>query len=422
MSDRRGPRRQSRPAGRTPSGRPMAGERVTLDVGPVAHGGHGVARHEGRVVFVRHALPGEKVVGLITDGTTNSRFLRADAVEIIDPSPFRTAPACPFAGPGRCGGCDWQHTSVAHQRELKTQVVREQLSRLAGIDWDGDVEPLAGDRDGLRWRTRVEFGVTADHLLGLRAHRSHEIVRVDDCLIAAEEIRAAGLYDEPLGPGVSGVDVAVASDGEVIAVDLPEDPDEPLPAVLESVTAQRGSHNFEVSPRGFWQVHPGAARTFVDVVLDLLQPQQGEHVLDLYSGVGLFTAFLADAVGADGRVIAIEGDPVAAQHAVANLAAYDNAHALRGDVARTLPSAVESIEGVDLVVLDPPRTGAGREVIEQVCALAPRAIAYVACDPAALARDLAYAASAGYAARPIRAFDAFPFTHHVECIALLTRS
>lgn len=417
-SNRKSPRRQSRPPGRNPTGRPLAGEEVTLEVTDVAHGGHCVARYDGRVVFVRHALPGEQVRARITGGTTTSRFLRADAIGILQAAPERVDPACPFSGPGRCGGCDWQHTTNAFQRELKTRVVREQLARLGGIDWDGQVEQVPGDQDGLRWRTRVEFAVIGRRL-GLRAHRSHDVIAVDDCLIASDEIGAAGLYDDPVATGVTGVDVAVDSSGEVTAVDLPED-DEPLPAIVEHVAAASNSHDFEVSPRGFWQVHPGAAATFTAVVLDLLQPQEGEFALDLYSGVGLFSAFLADAVGPDGRVLGIEGDEEAAQYAVANLASYDNAHVLHGDVARLLPRALQAIEDVDLVVLDPPRTGAGLEVIEQITAARPRAIAYVACDPAALARDLRYATERGYEVSTIRAFDAFPFTHHVECIALLS--
>ena len=218
-----------------------------------------------------------------------------------------------------------------------------------------------------------------------------------------------------LTAGLSGC----ATDGNVVAIDLPVDDEEPMPVLVEHVAAGAGERDFEVSARGFWQVHPGAAATFVDTVLALLDPQEGEYALDLYSGVGLFTGYLADAVGPDGRVLGIEGDAVAAQFAQTNLAAHEHAHALHGDVARTLPRAVELIEEVDLAVLDPPRSGAGRPVVDRICALRPRAVAYVACDPAALARDLSYAREHGYVARTIRAFDAFPFTHHVECIALL---
>ncbi len=371
---------------------------------------------------MRHSLPGERVVAEVTDGGTGSRFLRADAVEILTPSPERRPAPCVYAGPGRCGGCDWQHTSARFGRELKTRVVREQLRRLAGIDWDGEVEVVPGDEDGQRWRTRVEFAATPRGRIGLRRHRSHDVVPVDDCLIAVPEVAATGLLGEVVETGVTGVDVAVDSSGEVVAIDLPV-VDE-VPNVTERVQVPAGERSFAVSARGFWQVHPGAASTFVTEVLDRLRPQPGERVLDLYSGVGVFTAFLADAVGTDGRVLGLEGDARAVQDGQANLAGLPQANLQRADIGRDGWQAAidERLDRVDLVVLDPPRTGAGREVMEQLAAQDPRAIAYVACDPAALARDLSYAADAGYRVASLRAFDAFPMTHHVECIAVLEPS
>ena len=395
----------------------MVGARFEVEVGDVAHGGHCVARHEGRVVFVRHTLPGERVVAEVTDGGSESRFLRADAVQILQPSPERRVPPCPFAGPGACGGCDWQHTSAGFGRELKARVVSEQLRRLAGLEWSGSVEPVPGDEDGLRWRTRVEFTVATHRRLGLRKHRSHDVVPVDDCLIAVPEIAATGVLAEPAGDGVTGVDVTVTCDGEVVAVDLPVDDD--VPDVVERVAVPGGgARDFAVSARGFWQVHPGAAATFVGAALDGLQPQPGEQVLDLYAGVGVFTAFLADAVGPAGRVLGLEGDARAVADGQQNLAGLPQASLERADIGRA--GWADAVGGrVDLVVLDPPRSGAGREVIREVLSRQPRRAAYIACDPAALARDLSYAADAGYHLGSLRAFDAFPMTHHVECVAIL---
>ncbi|MFC6706450.1 hypothetical protein [Flexivirga alba] len=227
------------------------------------------------MIFLRHALPGERVVARVTDGGTASRFLRADAVQVLDASPERRDAPCAFAGPGGCGGCDWQHTSAAFGRELKTRVVREQLRRLAGIDWDGVVEQVPGDVEGLRWRTRVEFSVSPDRRLGLRKHRSHDVVPVDDCLIAVPEVAATGLLAESVEPDVTGVDVAVAADREVVAVDLPVR-DSGVPNVVERVAPNGvAARGFRVSSRGFWQVHPGAAATFVAAALDGLQPRPG---------------------------------------------------------------------------------------------------------------------------------------------------
>jgi len=360
------------------------GEQFTVDVGPVAHGGHCVTRlaagaDAGRVVFVRHAIPGERVQVVVTEGTDGDRFWRADAVAVLSPSPDRVAAPCPVAGPGLCGGCDFQHVSLERQRALKGDVVAEQLRRLAGLDVPVSVEAVPGDEDGLRWRTRVRFAHLPDGRRAMRQHRSHDLIPVDDCLISA--------------PGAES------------------------PRPVESVTAAGTTHDFAVAADGFWQVHPGAARVLVETVLDLLVPRPRERVLDLYAGVGLFAAFLADVVGPD-RVVAVEGHPGAAGDAAANLPA--GVRVLRGDVVRVLAATLD--DPFDLVVLDPPREGARRAVVERVVDRSPRAVAYVACDPAALARDVAIFAERGYSLSALRAFDLFPMTHHVECVALLEKT
>jgi tRNA/tmRNA/rRNA uracil-C5-methylase (TrmA/RlmC/RlmD family) len=345
------------------------GERYDAVVGPVAHGGHFVARvgDEHRVVFVRHALPGERVVLEVTEGTDGDRVWRADAVEVLEPSPDRVTPPCPYAGPGRCGGCDFQHVALGRQRSLKAEVVREQLARLAGVTVDVTVEPVPGDVDGLRWRTRQRYVELPDGRRGMRKYRSHEVVEVADCLIA--------------GP--------------------------PASHVVQDI-------EFGVEDHGFWQVHPGAPEVLVSTVVSFLDPRPGETVLDLYAGVGLFARFLADAVGDSSLVTLVEGDRRACAHAEANV---PGARVLQGDVGAVLSGLRP--EPVDLVVLDPPREGARRGVVEAVVARRPRSVTYVACDPAALARDVAIFAEHGYVLDRVRAYDLFPMTHHVECVALL---
>ncbi|WP_230487203.1 class I SAM-dependent RNA methyltransferase [Nocardioides anomalus] len=349
------------------------GARFEAVVGPVAHGGHCVARvgEESRVVFVRHALPGERVVLEVTEGTEGDRFWRADAVEVLEASPDRVEPPCPYAGPGLCGGCDFQHVVLPRQRALKAEVVREQLSRLAGLDVAVEVEPVPGEppheTDGLRWRTRQRYVDLPGGRRGMRKHRSHEVVEVADCLIA--------------GP--------------------------PATHVVDDL-------EFGVDDAGFWQVHPGAPSVLVSTVVGMLAARPGERVLDLYAGVGLFARFLAAEVGDPGLVTLVEGDRRACAHAEANVPGATVRHGDVGAVLSALP-----LEPVDLVVLDPPREGAKRAVVEAVVARAPRAAAYVACDPAALARDVAIFAEHGYRLTALRAFDLFPMTHHVECVALL---
>jgi tRNA/tmRNA/rRNA uracil-C5-methylase (TrmA/RlmC/RlmD family) len=396
----------------------LVGTQFEAQIGKVAHGGHCVARHGGRVVFVRHALPGETVRVHITDGNEGDRFLLGDAIEVLDPSPHRVAPACRFAGPGNCGGCDWQHSELAYQRELKASVVAEQFQRLAGLDVDVEVEPLPGDTQGLRWRTRTEFAIDSSGVAGLHRHHSHEIIPVQDCLICTERVIQTGVLGRRW-PMAASVDVVDAS-GEPHAVMVPlPSRDSTIPQVTERVDTGDWSAEFRLSARGFWQVHPRAAATFVAHVRHELAAKPGERALDLYAGVGLFALALADAVGPTGAVLAIESDARTITDAKSNLRQRPEIELRRGKVDRVLKPLVRQGIHTDLVVLDPPRTGAGKSVIKDIAALAPRAIAYVACDPAALARDVAYARAAGYGMRSLRAFDAFPMTHHVECIAIL---
>ena len=396
----------------------LVGIRFDAQIGKVAHGGHCVTRYDGRVVFVRHALPGETVRVLVTDGREGDSFLLGDAVEVIEPSEHRITAPCPFSGPGRCGGCDWQHSELSYQRVLKAAVVAEQFQRLAGLDLEVEVEALPGDPEGTRWRTRTEFAVDASGVAGLHRHHRRDIIPVQDCLISTRRVIDTGVLDRRW-PMATSVDVVDASgEDRAVTVSLPSR-DSAVPHITERVDTGDWSAEFRLSARGFWQVHPQAAATFVAHVRDELAAQPGERALDLYAGVGLFALALADAVGSAGAVLAIESDSRAIADARANLRLHPEIELRRGKVDRALKPLVRQGIRTDLVVLDPPRTGAGKSVIKDIAALAPRLIAYVACDPAALARDVAYARRAGYGLRSLRAFDAFPMTHHMECIAIL---
>lgn len=396
----RGPQRRNQRINRPKQARgaSVVGQRHTVDVGNIAHGGFCIARvpvgEDSRVVFVRHALPGERVVVELTEGTEGDRFWRGDAVEVLTPSKDRVEAPCPVAGPGLCGGCDFQHVRPQAQRELKASVVREQLTRIGRLAADDPlvaglvVEDCSGGdkllKAGLRWRTRTTFvGLPgAAGRKGLRKYRSNDVVEVEDCLITAVSTGESGL-------------------------------------VTRTVEAAAGTRDFQVAADGFWQVHPNAPRVLVDAVLEQLQPQPGEKALDLYAGVGLFAAYLSDAVGERGKVVAIEGDAGAVQNAKRNLGPWRHASATAGSVAEVLKESFD--EPFDLVVLDPPREGAKQAVVAQVVDRAPRAVSYVACDPAALARDVALFEEFGYQLTALRAFDLFPMTHHVECVAQFTR-
>jgi tRNA/tmRNA/rRNA uracil-C5-methylase (TrmA/RlmC/RlmD family) len=359
-----------RPRARKARGGSRVGERFEAVVGPIAHGGHCIVRLEGtvdgpsdrpRVVFVRHAIPGERVVVEITEGTDGDRFWRGDAVEVLEASGDRVEPPCPHAGPGKCGGCDFQHIALTRQRELKAAVVREQLSRLAETEVHTQVEAVPGDDNGLRWRTRIQWAVGPRGRRGLRKYRSREVVPIDDCLITRKDARAVS---------------------------------------RAGTTLDR---------------HSAALSTVVG--------ERGDVVLDLYSGVGLFARYLADAVGSSGRVLAVEADRTASKHAKANLAGLPGVLVECGAVDRVLASPLPpAFSRADLVVLDPPREGARALVVEQVVERNPRAVAYVACDPAALGRDVATFRKFGYRLQSLRALDMFPMTHHVECVALLEKT
>jgi tRNA/tmRNA/rRNA uracil-C5-methylase (TrmA/RlmC/RlmD family) len=392
---------------------------VQLRVGAPAHGGHCVARGpDGHVVFVRHALPGELVLADITE--RSGSFWRADAVDVLEPSQDRVVPPCPHAGPGRCGGCDWQHATGPAQREIKAAVVREQLARLAQLDVPVTVEGLPGGLLG--WRTRVQWAIGPDGRLGLRRHRSHDVEPIEFCPLGAP-----GVGDPPAPrPGLTGVEVVRGDDGSRSVLGRAPGPGRQArgrrppdrvgllsgPARLRHAVAGR---TFEVDAGGFWQVHPHAAQAFAAALLDMVRVRPGERVLDLYAGAGLFTALLAQAVGGAGEVLGVEMSAQAVADAEANLADLPQASVVR---ARVSPERVT--EG-DVVVLDPPRSGAGRDVMAAVAARTRRAVGYVACDPATLARDIRVALDTGWRLSGLRAFDAFPMTQHVECVVMLSR-
>jgi len=441
---RRSSPRAEAPVERADAGPSLVGERFEVQVERVAHGGFCVARHEGRAVFVRHALPGERVVALVTEGHEQDRYLRADAVEILEPSADRVTAPCPYAGPGMCGGCDWQHATPEAQRRLKAEVVEEQLRRLAGIERTVRVEEAPGTPDGLGWRTRVQFAVDEAGRTGLRKSRSHDIVPVESCAIAAPGVEEVGA-EQQSWPGVAGVEVIAAtgsSDRAVVVTPLPK-PHGRMPIVELDVPVSvlRGDgeggasrvhgraqvrevavgRTWKVSGSGFWQVHPAAADLLSEAVLEAVAAKPGETAMDLYCGVGLFAAGLAAAVGADGEVVAVESDRGAVADARANLAEFEQVYLVEERVERAIAKAPKGFEA-EVVVLDPPRAGAGRKVVTGIAGLRPRVVAYVACDPAALARDLAYFAAEGYELDTLRAFDLFPMTHHVECVARLVPS
>lgn len=396
------------------SGEPTVriGDVVELEILRVANGGFCISRHEGKVAFVRHCLPGETVKAEITDIT--AKFYRADAVEVIKGSEHRVAAPCKFAT--QCGGCDWQHSSLAYQRELKSEVVREQLSHLGKVlEVNGkplaefEVEAMPGESDGLHWRTRNRYASIGDFGVGMRMPRSHSVIEIDDCLIAVEG--SVALAESALHLGEPEVETALSSTGTHVVVDRRGGP------WLEEKV---GDRNWRIHASSFWQVHKQAAEVLVATVRKFAALQPGQSLLDLYSGSALFAASLCADVGERGNVVAVESSIDAVRDARRSCSDLPQLDLVTSDVNKWISAHQD--ESFDVVVLDPPRAGAGKSVVEKVAKMAKYAIVYVACDPSSLGRDTALLAEAGWSMRMLRGFDAFPMTSHVECVAAFTRS
>jgi len=382
------------------------GEKFTTTIEKVAHGGHFIARHEGAVFFIRHGIPGESVIVEVT--STGKSFNRGDVVEVIEPSPDRVKAPCNYAHRLGCGGCDFQHISASRQRKLKSEVITEQFARIAKMDLKVEVEEIA---DPLHWRTRAILNIDSSGKAGFFGSRSHNSIQIDDCLTCVPELGLAEITSRTWQPN-SKLEVSANNSGERIIANsgVIEGPQ----ALSETV----GANSFQVSHSSFWQSHKFAPIVLTDAVLHFADLQIGDQVLDLYGGVGLFTAAAISAVGVTGRVDLVEASSSAIGDAKINFGNIPNVNIYLGDVAKIMPR----IASADVVILDPPREGAGQLVLQQISTLNPQRIVYVACDPAALARDCAFANDLGWQLTNVRAFDLFPMTHHIEMVALFTRS
>ncbi|MDP5225863.1 MULTISPECIES: TRAM domain-containing protein [Arthrobacter] len=435
---------------------------LTLTLGPVAHGGHTVARHDSRVVFVRHGLPGEVVTVRLTESEPSARFWRADVVDVLEASPDRREHPWPEAdalraarrGAAPVGGAEFGHATLQAQRQLKSAVLGEQLRRLAGLDRETEVEGVDDDGLGLHWRTRMAFAVTQDGRLGMHAHRSEEVIPVRSMPLATGAIEDLALWDLRWD-GIARLEVAAPANGSEPLVVLW--PREGLPAkergkALSRAVAQlpegvsvssmdpetsqllrwRGrswvkesvaGFEYRVTGEGFWQIHRKAPETLMSAAMGFLQDggflREGASVADLYAGAGLFTAPLASAVGPAGAVLSVEGSPGTSRDARKNLHGQRQVEIVQGKVERVLRARPRRL---DALILDPPRAGAGKTVVQQLVRSGPGGIAYVSCDPASFARDIGFFQDLGWEMRQLRAFDLYPNTHHLETVTLLTPS
>ena len=397
---------------------------VVLRTGPAANGGSCVARHDGRVVFVRYALPGELVRVRVT--SERGAYWHAETIEVLEPSADRIAALCPIAGVDGAGCCDLAFAEPSAVREIKGQVVANQLARLGDYAWEGVAEPI-GTGGAQGWRTRVRLAVGADGRAGFHRYHSDELVT---------DLRCGQLPSAML----AGIDGARWTGGDQLHVALDDDGCRHVAATARD---RRGSTALEGSGRsvhrvgsrvwrvpatGFWQSHRDAPAVYSELVRQWsadtsagsVTPgrSDGLRAWDLYGGVGLFAAALADVVGERGRVLTVDTSRAASNVARSALADLPQVRVVTDSVRRVL--AAQS-GGADIAVLDPPRAGAGRAVIELLAGAGVPRVIHIGCEAAAFARDIGLYRHNGYHVQTIRVFDAFPLTHHVECIALLTR-
>lgn len=399
---------------------------LTLSVGPPANGGSCVARHDGRVVFVRYALPGETVRARVT--AEKDAYWHAEAVEILEPSPDRIESLCPIAGPDGAGCCDLAFADPDAARKLKGQVVLNQLEKIAGYRPGTElIAEAVGGGEATGWRTRVRMKVGFRGQVSYHRYRSSDLVAAPDCgQLPAGMLDGVSDQKFPLGAEVY---VVIDDDGQRHVTSAgpwqgrgPRGRGFPRPNFLvvegsrESV--QRvGDRVWHVPVTGFWQSHRDAARVYSDVVASWADLAPGMTAWDLYGGSGLFAAALADGVGEIGQVLSVDMGRATSRAAQRALADLPQVQVVNASVRKALEGRRER---PDVAVLDPPRAGAGKEVIKLLAdAGAPRVV-HFGCEIASFARDVGLYRERGYAVEALRVFDAFPLTHHVECVAFLT--
>ncbi|MGE2734155.1 class I SAM-dependent RNA methyltransferase [Mycolicibacterium vaccae] len=383
-----------------------------------ANGGKCVARHDGRVVFVRYALPGETVRVRVLD--RRASYWNAEVIEVLEASPARIESLCPIAGPEQSGCCDLAFAEPSAARRIKGAVVANQLARLGDFHWrdedEASAEPV-GDGAPTGWRTRVRLATSADGHAGFHRYHSDELVHRLDCAQLPAGM-LAGVADRTWPPGAA-VHVAVDDDGVRHIVTAGSRGGRKTAVVEGGYEAlqQVGGRTWRIPVTAFWQAHRDAPELYSKLVAEWAALEPGMTAWDLYGGAGVFAAALAQAVGETGHVVTVDTSRGAARSARTALADLGWVSVVNDSVRRAL--SMQS-RRADVAVLDPPRTGAGREVIDALAAAEVRRIVHIGCEAASFARDVGLYRARGYQVEAVRVFDSFPLTHHVECVAVLT--
>jgi 23S rRNA (uracil1939-C5)-methyltransferase len=404
-----------------------------LRVEEMVHGGNALGRDGRRVIFVPYVIPGERIRARVIDDRKGFAF--AEATDVLKTVPERATPRCQHFGPGECGGCHFQHIEYEAQLRFKRDVVIDQLTRIGGF-YKPPIRPTIASPDPWQYRSSATFHVDEDGNLCYVRTDGQSLIAIEECHIIRPELLEL-FYELDLDiPELDRVRLQTGSNGDPMVILSTKDDEAPelevtLPVSInfllsdnEPVNLIGSSHldyvvrgrTFRVTAGGFFQVNVPQAEKLVELVLDRLNLKGRETVLDLYSGVGLFTAFIAERAS---LVVSVESYPPAVTDADENLADLDNVDLVEGGVEDVLPD----LEGpFDAVVLDPPRAGIDARALDELVRLAPRTIVYVSCEPSTLARDAKRLVQKGYELVEVQPVDMFPQTYHIECVAHFRRA
>jgi len=380
------------------------GDIVTLHIESIANGGHFIARHDNQIVFVRHTISGEKANVKIT--AINSKFAFGDAVEILKSSKDRVEAPCKYSHPEGCGGCDFQHIKPQAQLDLKRAVIEDQFKRIAKIE----VRPeliFTEPSNGLNWRSRLNLSVSENKNLGLRAFRSNKIIEVDECLIALKEINDSEIFTKKWDHE-DNLKISYSSESDINISQFGK-----KVSGSNNLREVVNDNKYEISPQSFWQSHKNAPRLLLEQVLKFANIKKGQKICDLYGGVGLFTLPISKLIGEKGEVHLIEVDKTCIEDANKMFKDIQNIFIHHGKVEQKLGS----VKKIDTIILDPPKNGISKQVINQMIEKKPKSIVYVSCNPSTLARDSKILLDNNYELSNIVGLDLFPMTHHIECVA-----
>ena len=382
----------------------VIGEILTLDIGNIANGGHFVARHDNQIIFVRHAISGETAKVKVT--AINSRFAFGDAVEILKPSKDRISPPCKYSRPEGCGGCDFQHINYNVQSDLKKEVLKDQFKRITKIDILPEII-TANPSNGLHWRSRLNLAISENKKVGLRAHKSNNVIEIDECLIALKKINKSDIFSANWD-SEENLNISCSSTNQINISQFNKSIIGP-----DKLTENVDKNEYTISPKSFWQSHINAPSLLLQQVIKDADIQHDQIVCDLYGGVGLFTLPISKLIGKNGQIHLIEMNDTCIEDANIMFENIDNIYIHHGTVEQKLGS----VKKIDTIILDPPRNGVSKQVINQMIEKKPNTIIYVSCNPSTLARDSKILLDNKYSLSNIVGLDLFPMTHHLESVA-----